>query len=37
MPDVTCSSCGTNAHVRFRRGVRLAEIACPARPMLPAA
>lgn len=29
MPDVTCFSCGTHTCVRFRRGVRLVEIACP--------
>jgi hypothetical protein len=29
MPGVACGSCGQAAHVSFRRGVRLAEIACP--------
>ena len=29
MPSVTCFACGAETHVRFRRGVRLAEISCP--------
>jgi hypothetical protein len=29
MPGVVCGSCGHGAHVSFRRGTRLAEIACP--------
>jgi hypothetical protein len=29
MPQVTCSGCGTETHVRFTRGARLASVACP--------
>jgi hypothetical protein len=29
MPEVTCTNCHTKTHVRFQRGIRLANVPCP--------